>query len=220
MLALAVVAGAGNAWAESSEDDEAPDTRAFRQFMHALGFKSQEVGVDYRERAPLVVPPKRDLPPPQSEDLPTRNPAWPKDPDVIRRQQEATAAEKAKLKSFVDRPTEDARILRPDEMKGTGPAAPTTNAKTASGPTAEEAVRPLSPQQLGAGTATSFFDKMFSTFSSKPESAPFTGEPPRTSMTAPPAGYQTPSPDYPYGVGPSQERPKPSTVESRMEPAR
>ena len=29
----------------------------------------------------------------------------------------------------------------------------------------------------------------------------FTGEPPRDTLTAPPAGYQTPSPNYAYGVG-------------------
>ena len=32
------------------------------------------------------------------------------------------------------------------------------------------------------------------------EVAKFTGEPPRASLTAPPPGYQTPSPDQPYGV--------------------
>jgi hypothetical protein len=35
----------------------------------------------------------------------------------------------------------------------------------------------------------------------KEESAKFTGEPPRTSLTDPPPGYQTPSPDQPYGLG-------------------
>ena len=34
----------------------------------------------------------------------------------------------------------------------------------------------------------------------KEEQAKFTGEPPRTSLTEPPAGYQTPSPDQPYGL--------------------
>ena len=35
----------------------------------------------------------------------------------------------------------------------------------------------------------------------KEESAKFTGEPPRSSLTDPPPGYQTPSPDQPYGIG-------------------
>ena len=35
------------------------------------------------------------------------------------------------------------------------------------------------------------------------DAAQFTGEPPRTELTAPPPGYQTPSPDQPYGFGQS-----------------
>ena len=31
--------------------------------------------------------------------------------------------------------------------------------------------------------------------------ARFTGEPARASLTDPPPGYQTPSPDQPYGLG-------------------
>lgn len=37
-------------------------------------------GIDYRERPPLVLPPKYELPPPQSASA-TQNPAWPHDPD-------------------------------------------------------------------------------------------------------------------------------------------
>ncbi len=38
--------------------------------------------------------------------------------------------------------------------------------------------------------------------------ASFTGEPPRTALTAPPVGYQTPSPDQPYGFGKDRSKPK------------
>jgi hypothetical protein len=34
----------------------------------------------------------------------------------------------------------------------------------------------------------------------KEEQAKFTGEPPRSSLTEPPPGYQTPSPAQPYGL--------------------
>jgi hypothetical protein len=40
-------------------------------------------GIDYRERPPLVLPPKMDLPPPQAS-LEKPDPAWPNDPDVGR----------------------------------------------------------------------------------------------------------------------------------------
>ncbi|MBO0756448.1 MAG: hypothetical protein J2P54_11340, partial [Bradyrhizobiaceae bacterium] len=37
-------------------------------------------------------------------------------------------------------------------------------------------------------------------FGSQPESATFTKEPPRETLTEPPAGYRTPAPNEPYGV--------------------
>ena len=40
-----------------------------------------------------------------------------------------------------------------------------------------------------------------STGSRRKNTATFTGEPPRASLTDPPPGYQTPSPDQPYGIG-------------------
>jgi hypothetical protein len=216
LLALALVAGTGHAWAQDDED-EPLDTRLFRSFMKEMGFTRGGQDIEYRERAPLVVPPTRNLPPPQAEGPAAKNPAWPKDPDVTRRK-EASAAEKAKLYSSAE---EQARVLRPDELKGQGQAAAGTTT-TGTAASVEESRRPLSPSQL-QGTATqSWWQGLFSNIGpSRPESAPFKGEPPRTTMTAPPPGYQTPSPSYPYGVGVQQgEAAKPSTVESRMEPTR
>ena len=40
---------------------------------------------------------------------------------------------------------------------------------------------------------------------SKTESAPFKGEPTRDTLTMPPAGYQTPSPNFAYGTGGPKE---------------
>jgi hypothetical protein len=217
ILALAMVAGMGSSWA--ADDEDMPlDTKLFRSFMKELGFKNSEEGIEYRERAPLVVPPTRDLPPPQAEGPAARNPAWPKDPDVARRK-EASAAERAKLRSF----EEESRVLRPDELapKGQGQVTPAGRAGTAV--SSDEAMRPLPPSQLkGSGTKNWWQDFFSAIGPSKPESVPFPGEPPRTTMTAPPTGYQTPSPDYPYGMGVQKrgETPKPSTVESRMEPPR
>jgi hypothetical protein len=48
----------------------------------------------------------------------------------------------------------------------------------------------------------------------KEEYGTFTGEPPRASLTDPPPGYQTPSPDQPYGIGPDR---KPAKASSRNE---
>ena len=215
LAVLAIAAGAGGAFAQSANDDDVPlDTKLFRGFMKQLGFANGDVGVEYRERAPLVVPPSRNLPPPQNEAPSARDPAWPKDPDVARRR-EADAAEKAKLRRSGDTPTEDARALRPDELKG----QPATAAAAGTGParpSGEEAGRPLDASQMGG--KKNWLESMWSAVGpQKPETAPFTGEPPRTSMTAPPPGYQTPSPNQPYGVGVTWQKTTPSTVESRME---
>jgi len=36
------------------------------------------------------------------------------------------------------------------------------------------------------------------------ETAPFKGEPTRDTLTQPPPGYQTPSPNFAYGTGPKE----------------
>jgi hypothetical protein len=216
-VALALTFGAGTAFAD--DDDDVPlDTKLMRRFMKELGFRNGGEGIEYRERAPLVVPPSRNLPPPQSEAAATRDPAWPKDPDIARRKAE-TAAEKAKLqRSGGDNVVENARALRPDELKGK-PGTGSSGTEPVR-PSAEEAARPLNPSQLGGGSKN-WLDSLSSSFGvQRPETAPFTGEPPRTSMTAPPPGYQTPSPNQPYGVGVETVKAKPATVESRMEPTR
>jgi hypothetical protein len=55
------------------------------------------------------------------------------------------------------------------------------------------------------------------TWLNKEEYATFTGEPARDSLTDPPAGYLTPSPDHPYGVGP-EKKAKPSTANATAAP--
>ena len=55
-----------------------------------LGVHEEPPEVEYKERAPLVVPPKNGLRPPQ-ESASTKHAAWPKDPDVERRKVSAAA---------------------------------------------------------------------------------------------------------------------------------
>jgi hypothetical protein len=212
VLALAWSGGGALAQDDDEEENLPLDTKIFRQIMKDFGATRDGPQIEYRERAPLVVPPSRNLPPPrQAGAAAAANPAWPKDSDVAARHKRATAAERAKLKG-TDSAVEDARPLRPDELSR-GRAAAAKSGPAAPG--ADEAGRPLSPSQLG--TKKTFFDSLFSAFTpGKPESVPFSGEPPRASMTEPPAGYQIPSPDHPYGVGPTNTH-KTSTVVDRVE---
>src|SRR5262249_54084598 len=101
-LAIAIAWSAGCARAADDDEEDVPlDTKLIRQFMKDIGLQRDGPGIDYTERAPLVVPPSRNLPPPRSEEeVAAKTPAWPKDPDVKRRK-EATAAGKARLKGDV-----------------------------------------------------------------------------------------------------------------------
>ena len=206
-LALALAWSAGSARAEDANDDEnVPlDTKLFRQFMKDLGLSRSGDGlIEYRERAPLVVPPTRELPPPRDEADVSKTPAWPKDPDVARRKQDL-AAEKAKLKGNLS-VEEQMRALRPDELDKPGAGEKKSADAKGASKSAEDTSRPLMPSDLGTKTEK-IFGSVWSSFTpAKPESAPFTGEPPREAMTAPPSGYQTPSPNYPYGVGVEDKR--------------
>jgi hypothetical protein len=218
-LAMALALGVGGARAEDDDENVPLDTKLWRQFMKDLGLQRDgDRMIDYRERAPLVVPPSRNLPPPLSEDEVTaKTTAWPKDPDVKRRKDQA-AAEKARLKGNVT-VEEQMRALRPDELDKPGRAAKGSDAKGA-GKTAEESSRPLMPSELGTKTKKLFGSIMSSFTPAQPEAEPFTGEPTRDSMTAPPTGYQTPSPNYPYGMGVQDKRGKATTLEERVEPKR
>jgi hypothetical protein len=218
-VALATVIALGAAGARAEDDDDVPlDTKLLRQFMKDLGLQRDNQPIDYHERAPLVVPPSRDLPPPRSEEEVTaKTPAWPKDPDATQRKQ-AAAAEKARLKGNVS-VEEQMRALRPDELDKPGRAAKGTD-KKGTGQTAEDTAKPLTPAQLGTDTKKLFGSIVSSFTPAEPESEPFTGEPQRDSMTAPPTGYQTPSPNYPYGMGIQQDKRKASKLEDRLESAK
>jgi hypothetical protein len=82
LIALALVAGV-TATAATARAEEGG------VFDFALGLvglgNDEKPDITYRERAPLVVPPKmQELPPPQ-QSASAGNPAWPQDPDVLRR---------------------------------------------------------------------------------------------------------------------------------------
>jgi hypothetical protein len=160
--------------------------------MHGLGaVDGTEKGIDYRERSPLVVPPKLNLPPPETANAAPK-PNWPKDPDVEERRKARLA-----LKNR-DKSKEWGQVLTPEEMKvGTARVRSATRSPQPGDDSYGAGVGSvLSPSQLGFKG----FGNIFSS-GDKPETTPFAGEPPRESLTQPPAGYQTPSPNYAYGVG-------------------
>src|SRR3712207_6466552 len=65
----------------------------FKDLLGNMGLIGKDkAAIDYRERAPLVVPPRLELRNPSNVSAEARNPQWPNDPDVVgRKRQEADA---------------------------------------------------------------------------------------------------------------------------------
>src|SRR5262245_66552214 len=82
-IGLVVAAGPVRAADDEEEDDKTFEEKIIEGIMRGLGGTNMENrGIDYRERSPLVVPPKLNLPPPgQATEAKAPAPNWPKDPD-------------------------------------------------------------------------------------------------------------------------------------------
>src|SRR5882762_10387289 len=120
---IGVVMTAGAVRAQDDEEDEKTfEEKIIEGIMAGIGGTNMENrGIDYRERSPLVVPPKIDLPPPASASTEVKVGNWPKDPDEARRKA-AIAARKKQNKD----PREASRILTPSELNQRGPKASST----------------------------------------------------------------------------------------------
>ena len=206
-LALAAVALAAPLPARAADDDTAWDSKIMRGVLESLGLRKDGEAINYQERAPLVIPPSRTLPPPQSADAAiANNPAWPKDPDVQRSKAEKAAALRDRYKSADDKMRDENRVLSPSELTPGAASGGTAQgvSRDRSASTFSETNQRLSPSQLG--NSGGLFGKMFGRRDD--DVGKFTGEPARTSLTEPPRGYQTPSPQQPYGVGAETHTPK------------
>ncbi len=205
-LALGVAAVAIPGLARAGDDDDVSiDQKVYRSIMEGLGLKRDgEATINYQERGPLVLPPSRNLPPPESSDAVTaNNPAWPKDPDVTRRKAQAAMEKNRNVSDEREREQNPlvGRQMTPGADGTTSGSRPKKKqARTDDGYDAPASGfgNQLPPSELGSSTG-SVFGAMFG--SKKEDTAKFTGEPPRASLTAPPPGYQTPSPAQPYGIG-------------------
>jgi hypothetical protein len=195
VLGIGLVMSANTARAaDDDEDDSTFEEKIIKQIMTGIGGTNMEnTGIEYRERSPLVIPPRSDLPPPAAAaEAPAPN--WPKDPDVKRRKE----AKDARKKDNKD-PVQAARPLSPSELNVGKTSATAKRSSEPELPGNPGATAILSPSQLGYEGG---FMGMFK--GSKTEAVPFKGEPTRDTLTMPPSGYQTPSPNYAYGTGPKE----------------
>jgi hypothetical protein len=195
----------GQASVARAGDDDLSSKESFSdKFWRTLGVKNPtetEYEINYSERSPLVVPPNRSLPPPVTAATPMPN--WPKDPDVAKRR--AKKNDDAPVIRQYDAAREADRALRPDELNNVS-----RDPQVVSAPGTPEQSEPLNKPKRN------LFDFSWMN-SNKQEIATFTGEPPRASLTDPPPGYLTPSPDQPYGILPEHKPYVPKTLGERME---
>ncbi|EJN11692.1 hypothetical protein PMI42_04976 [Bradyrhizobium sp. YR681] len=199
-IGLVMTAGPVRAGDDGDDDDDMTfEEKLIDNLMSGIGAKSMEKrGIEYRERSPLVVPPKLDLPPPAGTEA-KNAPNWPKDPDE-RRRKEAIAQRKKAVKATEN--WQAAQPLTPAEMRAGTAAAPerTSNDPIQPGTNGNPS---LSPAELGF---TGGLWNMVKGVGGKGETKQFTSEPPRQSLTEPPPGYQTPSSSYAYGAGEDKSR--------------
>lgn len=194
-ITLVLAAGAA-ALAEDDEDEDTIEQKVIKNIMKGMGADVDKNKIDFRERSPLVIPPSRDLPPPQ-EASQISNPAWPNDPDKRKPVKQAKPIVNGSIANRNLESPERAPPISPEALRNG--AIPSGESQRVTKPEPEQDIasgRNYSPTELGFSGF-----KFGDLFGYKAEQKPFTGEPARTNLTQPPTGYQTPSPNFPYGVG-------------------
>ncbi|CEJ11525.1 hypothetical protein BN1110_01818 [bacterium YEK0313] len=184
-------------------DSSTVERTMFQGLLSGLGIIDNERPViDYRERAPLVLPRNSALPAPQ-ESAASRNPSWPNDPDVARARALGLSENSPIVRDDLGRTLTNGelRARQGGGWFGGGPVDTTRDRsqQQQAGPAsaAEMGVRPIW-QQVGSLFGPSQQDAV----------VPFPGEPTRRRLVEPPPGYRTASPDAPYGpVGRRPEDP-------------
>src|ERR671917_317194 len=90
-----------------------------KDFLGSIGVIDKEKdAIDYRERAPLVLPPRMDLREPAAPgSVQARNPQWPNDPDVAARKRQAAEDRAPVTDTEARRMTRENTRLTVDEMR-------------------------------------------------------------------------------------------------------
>jgi hypothetical protein len=225
-LGVAPITGSARA---GDTDDRTISEKIVDGFYGTIrGTNMDNHGIDYRERSPLVVPPKLDLPPPAAAAEGAKIANWPKDPDE--RQRKAAIAAKKKnappparvqTTAVATAPADPARPVNIAPPPEDPPVPGTTRPAYANDANGTARTDPVYDQpgdlfKGGASAITSSsvgealglstlsdklgLDGLFGGKKSEAVAVAPGSEPSREALTQPPVGYQTPSPNYPYAV--------------------
>ena len=176
--AIGAMAALASVPAHAIEDN---NSSVFDTLTSLIGLSSGKAApvIDYRERAPLVLPPKMELRQPLTEGS-SRAANWPQDPDVLKRQEEANSV--GRFNPFV---ADTMRGQLPKNELMSGRAA---SASTGRAPTQDDGCREktqegwclyMQPNALRAGNPNSKRDNIV-----------VGEEPGRNYLTQPPTGYR------------------------------
>lgn len=179
----------------------AQEPTTMQKLFGAMGIiKLPEEEIDYRERAPLVVPPSQGLIQPRNaEDIARSNPDWPVDHDTRKKKRDAAVEKETDDEfygsngSLAGNPVGPNKLRRGtisrEEFAKRDAIARRPENQTA-GQQYSDGKERLGPNELGF---RGWGNK-------KEETVVFTEEPSRRLLTDPPPGLRTPSPNAPYGV--------------------
>ena len=116
--ALLALPAAASAQQAQDDDEDTFEQKIIKNILGGMGVDVGRAGIDYRERSPLVIPPTRDLPPPQAAGTAASNPAWPKEAD-----RKVVARKNKNTRATTDEPGSES-VLTPDELRrGVNPRA-------------------------------------------------------------------------------------------------
>ncbi len=157
----------------------AQDGSLMRDTLSTLGLvEKEQAPINYRERAPLVMPPKLDgkaLPAPRSA---TATPQWPKEPEAVAREREQAERRQPRGNQVQGRYNDNNVTLSPDEVR--------------SGRRADAQVPRTNEYKPGDSNRDSFWVNPFDLMKNATEerAEPSEVEPDRYSLTEPPTGYR------------------------------
>lgn len=177
ILAAGVALGLGVVGPASAQQQR--EGELMRDTLSTLGLIEKErPSIEYRERAPLVMPPKLDgraLPPPRSANA---SPEWPKEPEVVARQKAEAEARVPKGNQVQGRYNDNNVTLPIDDIR--------------SGRRADANMTTEIEQKPGDSNRSSFWVDPLELMRGigKEKTEPSQVEPERDVLTAPPTGYR------------------------------
>ena len=162
-----------------------------RSVLGTIGLIDEErAEIEYKERAPLVVPPSTALRPPEAA-VARRPAAWPEDADLVRRRK-AEAERRVPTTESAERRLADRPLLPAGELRAGRPGAPVARTPT------EPVYRPGDSSREEIWVRPDILRAQ----GRKAEPALVAGaEPERRYLTEPPAGLRKPSAAAPVGSG-------------------